>query len=125
MWYGRYAAALVHVPVQPGGVRGGRVPALARGRDGRLPRQGRGAVPGECLPRPARAPAPARAPHPRVPPLTSLAVAGEHVADVAAAAGVRGRGGGGLAPRARPSPDPSRTAFISRSSHINIIKPNS
>lgn len=44
----RYAPALVHVPVQPGGVRGGRVPALARGRDRRLPRQGRGAVPGEC-----------------------------------------------------------------------------
>lgn len=44
--------------------------------------------------------------------------AGERVADVAAAAGVGGRGGGGLALRG--------TAFISRSSHyINIIKPNS
>lgn len=45
----RHAAALVHVPVQPGGVRGGRLPALARGRHRRLPRQGRGAVPGECV----------------------------------------------------------------------------
>lgn len=44
----RHAAALVHASVQPGGVRGGGVPALARGRDGRVPRQGRGAVPGEC-----------------------------------------------------------------------------
>lgn len=54
-----------------------------------------------------------------------LSVAGEHVADVAAAAGVRGRGGGGLGRRRSLQPAPSCTAFISRSSHINIIKPNS
>lgn len=42
----RHAAPLVHVPVQPGGVRGRSLPTLARGRHRRLPRQGRGAVSG-------------------------------------------------------------------------------
>lgn len=59
-----------------------------------------------------------------------VCAAGEHVADVATAARVGGRGGGGLAAggcrRPPPAPRCARTAFISRSSHyINIIKPNS
>lgn len=45
----RNVTALVHVPVQPGGVRGGRLPALARGRHGCLPREGRGIVPGNLF----------------------------------------------------------------------------
>lgn len=67
---------MVHVPVQPGGVRGGGVPALARGRHGRLPRQGRGALPGQ------------------------------HLAHVAAAAGLGGRRGGGLNATSVPPPRP-------------------
>ncbi|KAG6462516.1 hypothetical protein O3G_MSEX013314 [Manduca sexta] len=97
------AAALVHVPLQPGGVRGGRLPALARGRHRRVPRQGRGTL------------------------------SGEHVADVAAAAGVGGRGGGGLdaarhvrPPRLRDTGCPQAAPLLFRAHLIiNIIKPNS
>lgn len=50
---------------------------------------------------------------------------GEHVADLAAAAGVGGRGGGGLSVAAEADDVAHSHCFRLRSSHINIIKPNS